>query len=107
MPIASEAHNITMIPKKNQLELTLIGIFFIVLSLVGAVWTITSGLLSSGIDGILLLFVALLMAGVFALQLLLVALDAGWVKFPQKAAAKPVPAPAAAKAAPPASTQAK
>ena len=56
--------------------------------------------IGSGIDGILLLGVGLLMAGVFALQLLFIARDAGLVKFPQiNSAKKPV---AAAPAKPPA-----
>jgi hypothetical protein len=100
MPSTIEAHNETMTFKTNELELAVISLFFLVLSLVGVVWTFTSGLIGSGIDGILLLGVGLLMAGVFALQLLFIARDAGLVKFPQiNSAKKPV---AAAPAKPPA-----
>jgi hypothetical protein len=107
-----EAHNETMTFKTNELELAVISLFFLVLSLVGVVWTFTSGLIGSGIDGILLLGVGLLMAAVFALQLLFIARDAGLVKFPQigppkkpvaAAPAKP-PTAVAAPAKPPAST---
>jgi len=100
MPSTIEAHNETMTFKTNELELAVISLFFLVLSLVGVVWTFTSGLIGSGIDGILLLGVGLLMAVVFALQLLFIARDAGLVKFPQiNSAKKPV---AAAPAKPPA-----
>ena len=71
-----------MNPKKNDLELTIIRIFFLVLSLIGIVWCISSGLLAGGIDGILLIGICLMMAAVFALQLLLIAIQAGWVKLP-------------------------
>src|ERR1700683_3171090 len=78
-----EARNEAMTFKTNEIELTIVSVFFLVLSLAGVVWTFTSGLIGSGIDGILLLGVGLLMAGVFALQLLFIARDAGLVKFPQ------------------------
>jgi hypothetical protein len=94
-----EARNEAMTFKTNEIELTIVSVFFLVLSLAGVVWTFTSGLIGSGIDGILLLGVGLLMAGVFALQLLFIARDAGLVKFPQiNSAKKPV---AAAPATPP------
>ena len=107
-----EARNEAMTFKANEIELTIVSVFFLVLSLVGVVWTFTSGLIGSGIDGILLLGVGLLMAGVFALQLLFIARDAGLVKFPQMgppkkpvaaAPAKP-PAAVAPPTKPPAST---
>ena len=50
---------------------------FILLSLWGIVWDITSGLLASGIDGIMLVFVCLLMGGIFSLMLLLLLHSAG------------------------------
>jgi hypothetical protein len=112
MPSTIEAHNETMTFKTNELELAVISLFFLVLSLVGVVWTFTSGLIGSGIDGILLLGVGLLMAGVFVLQLLFIARDAGLAKFPQMgppkkpvaaAPAKP-PTAVAPPAKPPAST---
>jgi hypothetical protein len=81
-----------MDPKKNHLSMIVISLFFLALSLVGIVWCITSGLLFSGVDGILLVIICLMMAGVFALQILLSALEAGWIKRPskdKKAAAAP------------------
>ena len=86
-----------MDPKKNQIELAIISLFFLVLSLIGIVWCFTSGLLASGVDGILLVIICLMIAGVFALQIFLVALQAGWIKLPSRdkkatAAAKPAPA---------------
>lgn len=91
-----------MNPKTNQSELAAISGLFVLLSLWGIVWDVTSGLLASGIDGIMLLAICLMMGGVFSLELLLIAHSAGWVKFPaRKSAAAP---PATAKA--PASTKA-
>ncbi len=71
-----------MDPKKNDIELAIISLFFLVLSLIGIVWCITSGLLAGGVDGILLIGICLMMAAIFALQLFLIALKAGWVKLP-------------------------
>ena len=82
-----------MDPKKNDIELTIISLFFLALSLIGIVWCITSGLLAGGIDGILLIGICLMMAAVFALQLLLIAIQAGWVKLPSHDK-KPAAAPA-------------
>ena len=79
--------------KKNNLELTIISLFFLVLSLIGIVWCISSGLLAGGIDGILLVGICLMMAAVFALQLFLIVLQAGWVKLPSHDK-KPAAAPA-------------
>ena len=102
-----------MTSKGNELELAIISVFFLVISLVGVVWTFTSGLMASGIDGIMLALIGLMIAAVFGLQLLYIARDIGWIKFPQltgekKAAApaaKPAAAPAAAPAAKPVATQ--
>ncbi|MFY9529743.1 MAG: hypothetical protein WAR24_12605 [Candidatus Acidiferrales bacterium] len=90
-----------MNPKTNQIELAAISGLFVLLSLWGIVWDVTSGLLASGIDGIMLLAICLMMGGVFSLELLLIAHGVGWVKFPGKSAAAPA-APAQA----PATTQA-
>jgi hypothetical protein len=125
MTATIEATSQTMKFRENEIGLAVVSLFFLILSLVGVVWTFTSGLIGTGIDGIMLLGVALLMAGVFALQLLFIARDSGMITFPQigppkKAApaAKPAapaaaatPAPAAAPAPkpapPPPSTEAK
>jgi hypothetical protein len=53
-----------------MLEVSVIGLVMILLSLLGIVWDIASGLIASGVDGILLLLVSLMMGGVFSLQLL-------------------------------------
>lgn len=86
-----------MDPKKNHLELAVISLFFLVLSVIGIVWCFISGLLFSGVDGILLIIICLMIAGVFALQIFLTALQAGWIKLPSRpkkdaSAAKPAPA---------------
>jgi len=73
-----------MDPKKNQIELALISLFFLLLSLIGILWCFTSGLLASGVDGILLVIICLMMAGVFALQIFLLGLQAGWIKLPSR-----------------------
>jgi hypothetical protein len=90
-----------MNPKTNQSELAAISGLFVLLSLWGIVWDVTSGLLAGGIDGIMLLAICLMMGGVFSLELLLIAHSVGLVKFPRKSAAAPA-APAQA----PASTKA-
>jgi len=56
-------------PRSNFLELIVACAFFILLCAVGILWSITSGLLSSGIDGIMLVFVCLLMGGIFSLMI--------------------------------------
>jgi TRAP-type C4-dicarboxylate transport system permease small subunit len=66
-----------MNPKANALELSAICAFFALLCLLGIIWDITSGLLMSGIDGIMMLFVCLMMAGIFGLMLLLQLSQAG------------------------------
>jgi hypothetical protein len=76
--------------KTNQIELIVISSLFILLSLWGIIWDVSSGLLASGIDGIMLLAICLMMGGVFSLQLLLIARSSGWVTFPaRKSAAAP------------------
>ncbi len=88
------------------MELLILYAVLVLLSLLGIVWDISSGLLTSGLDGIFLLLVCLSMAGVFTLMLLHTAKTAGFLKpvklFRRKAAEeKPAePAAAAANAAP-------
>jgi hypothetical protein len=50
-----------------MIELAVFSAVVLLLSLAGIVWDIASGLLVSGIDGILLLAIALMMAGIAAL----------------------------------------
>ena len=85
-------------PKANSMELSVICIVFAAIALIGIVWDITSGLLTSGIDGIMLLSVCLMMAGIFGLMLLMTLHQAGLIPFFRGASA-PSPAPAVAKAA--------
>lgn len=85
-----------------MMELAAISVLMVVLSLVGIVWDLASRLLFSGIDGILLLIICLMMGGVFTLELYLVGARAGWVPAigPFKKAEKGTAPPAKA-AAPP------
>ncbi len=83
-----------------RIEIVVISAVFILLSVWGIVSDFTSGLLMSGIDGIMLLFVCLMTAGIFALMLLVELQKAGIVPAFGKAKAAPAAKPAAA--APPA-----
>jgi hypothetical protein len=93
-----------MKPKGNWIELSVICALFILLSVAGIISSITSGLLTSGIDGIMMLFVCLMMGGIFTLMLLYVLHQAGMIPGFRKAEAKVAAkaAPAAAKASAPA-----
>ena len=51
-------------------EVGVIGLVMVLLSLLGLIWDFASGLITSGVDGILLLLVCLMIGGVFSLQLL-------------------------------------
>lgn len=68
-----------MAPKGKSIDLAVISALFVLLSVWGIIWDITSGLLASGIDGIMLLFVCLMMGGIFSLMLLLQAQKAGLI----------------------------
>jgi bacteriorhodopsin len=93
-----------MNPKTNALELSAICAFFALLCLLGIIWDITSGLLASGIDGIMMLFVCLMMAGIFGLMLLLQLSQVGIL--PSFGHSKSKAATPAAKAAAPATQSA-
>ena len=56
-----------------MIEVAVFAFVIVILSLLGLIWDFTSGLLTSGIDGILLLLVCLMMGGIFSLQLLILA----------------------------------
>jgi len=75
--------------KANWLALGAICIFFVLICLAGLASDFVTGLLRSGIDGIMLLAVCLLIAGVFALMLLMVLHQAGLLPALGKPAAKP------------------
>ena len=53
-----------------MLEVGIIAFVMVLLSLLGVIWDIASGLILSGIDGIFLLLVCLMIGAVFSLQLL-------------------------------------
>jgi hypothetical protein len=98
-------------PKANWLELVVISSLFLVLSVWGIIWDFTSGLLASGIDGIMFAAVCLLMALIFGGMLFFQLREGGILpSFAHKqktAAAALTSAKAAALAAQPASSQAK
>ncbi len=89
-----------MFDRQNNLLLLAICVIFTLIALAGIVWDITSGLLTSGLDGIMLIMICLMIGGVFSLEILVVADDAGWIKLPNlippPAPAKPKPAAAPA-----------
>ena len=84
--------------KGNALELAITCAVFIALCLLGIVWDFTSGLLASGIDGIMLLFVCLLMALIFALMVPVTLKSAGLLPAhkPKEASTTPAKSPAPA-----------
>lgn len=83
----------------GMLGLAAICLVVIVLSVAGAVFDFTSHL-GLDMDGILLLLTCLTMGGLFALMLLLVAKEQGWLPAHKKESPSPSVGPAAAKAAP-------
>jgi hypothetical protein len=68
-----------MKPKSNWIELSALCALFILLSIWGIVWDISSGLRTSGIDGIMLLFICLMMGGIFSLMLVVMLWQAGLI----------------------------
>lgn len=100
--MTAAVEELRMTPKGNVIEISAICLVFILLSLGGIVWDFTSGLLSSGIDGIMLLFVALMMALTFGLMWFYTLYSAGMLPM-KPGESKPAPA---AKAAAPAATAA-
>ena len=105
MTAAATGRELGMKSKSTALEISVICAFFILLALWGIVYDITSGLLTAGIDGIMLLFVCAMMAGVFFLIMLAELNHSGILPTPKFLRAEPKPsaaakAPAAAAAAP-------
>jgi hypothetical protein len=93
-------------PKSSWIELSLICGLFVVLSLVGIIWDFTSGLLTSGIDGIMMLFICLMMGGIFSLMILVMMHQAGLIPFLRPAAKAPEPSAQKAPAPSPGATPA-
>jgi hypothetical protein len=54
-----------------MIEVAIFPVVIVALSLLGLIWDITSGLITSGVDGLFLLLVCLMMGGIFSLQLLI------------------------------------
>src|SRR5579862_2417977 len=98
MTAEATGRELGMAPKSTAIEISAICGVFILLALWGIVWDITSGLLTSGIDGIMLLFVCAMMAGIFFLIMLMELAKSGIV--PTPAFLRPAPKPAAAAKAP-------
>ena len=90
-----------MTSKAHRIEIGALCTAAILISLWGIVWDITSGLITSGIDGIMLLLIALMIAGIFSLRLAHMLWQAGLIPFlkPAPAAAAPAPKTAATKPA--------
>ncbi len=100
-----------MTSKAHRIEIGVLCSAIILLSLWGIVWDISSGLLTSGIDGIMLLLIALMIGGIFSLMFAHMLWQEGLLPFfkpaPAVAApAKAATAPAAAKPATPATATA-
>jgi bacteriorhodopsin len=113
MTAAATAGGLDMTSKSHRIEIGAICIAVILLSLWAIVWDISSGLLTSGIDGIMLVLIALMMGGIFSLMFAHMLWQAGLLPFlkpkPADAATAAPPKPAAAPAAavnPPAAAQA-
>jgi hypothetical protein len=87
-------------PKANWIELSVICGLFVVLAVVGIVWDIASGLLTSGIDGIMMLAICLMMGGIFSLMILMMVHQAGLLPFFRPSASN-APGATAQKAAAP------
>jgi hypothetical protein len=104
MTAAVTGRELGMTPKSTALEISAICGLFILLALWGIVWDFTSGLLTSGIDGIMLLFVCAMMAGIFFLIMLMQLNHSGIL--PTPAFLRPAPKPAAAAKAPAAAASA-
>jgi hypothetical protein len=94
MTAEATGRELGMAPKSTAMEISAICGLFILLALWGIVWDITSGLLTSGIDGIMLLIVCAMMAGIFFLIMLTELTKAGIL--PTPAFLRPAPKPAAA-----------
>ena len=94
MTAEATGRELAMLSKGTAMEISAICGLFILLALWGIVWDITSGLLTSGIDGIMLLFVCAMMAGIFFLIMLMELTKSGIV--PTPAFLRPAPKPVAA-----------
>src|SRR5579862_427022 len=94
MTAAVTGRELGMPSKSTAMEISAICGVFILLALWGIVWDITSGLLTSGIDGIMLVLVCAMMAGIFFLIMMMELTKSGIL--PTPAFLRPAPKPAAA-----------
>jgi hypothetical protein len=101
MTAAAAAGGLGMTSKAHRIEIGALCTAAILICLWGIVWDITSGLLTSGIDGIMLLLIGLMIAGIFSAMFAHMLWQAGLIPFLKPAPAVP-PAKAAAPAAKPA-----
>jgi hypothetical protein len=90
-----------MTKKQGALGLVGICLLVVVVSVAGLASDFITRL-DLSLDGLLLIMVSLLMAGLFFLMILLIASDQGWLpkRHKKEAAAAPAPKPPAARAAP-------
>src|SRR5580692_3346869 len=102
MTTAATAGGVDRMSKAHRIEIGALCTAAILICLWGIVWDITSGLLTSGIDGIMLLLIALMIAGIFSLMLAHMLWQAGLIPFLKPAPAVAAPAKAAAAPAKPA-----
>jgi hypothetical protein len=102
MTAAAAAGGVYMTSKAHRIEIGALCSAAILISLWGVVWDITSGLITSGIDGIMLLLIALMIAGIFSAMLAHMLWQAGLIPFLKPAPAPPAKAAAAATAPKPA-----
>jgi hypothetical protein len=106
MTAAATAGGLDMTSKAHRLEIGALCTAAILISLWGVVWDITSGLITSGIDGIMLLLIALMIAGIFSAMFAHMLWQAGLIPFLKPAPAAAAPAKAAAAPAKTAATAA-
>jgi hypothetical protein len=106
MTAAATAGGVDMTSRSHRIEIGALCIAVILLSIWGIVWDITSGLITSGIDGIMLLLIALMIGGIFSLMFAHMLWQAGLIPFLKPAPAAAAPAKAAAAPAKPAATAA-
>jgi hypothetical protein len=106
MTTVATAGGVDMTSKAHRIEIGALCTAAILICLWGIVWDITSGLITSGIDGIMLLLIALMIAGIFSAMFAHMLWQAGLIPFLKPAPAVAAPAKAAAAPAKPAATAA-
>ena len=82
--------------QQNPVELLVISVVMVVLGMIGVMAGFSRDL-RGGLDGLLLLFVSLMIALIFAILLFVLARDQGWIGKRSKDAGGPQTSPAAGK----------